>query len=227
MSFADKMKQQEQQAQEAGHASKGGDWFKFVEGDNIFRVLTEPEMIFEKYNVGVCYTDCGYEGSPKFMTYVLQTEKNVEGEDELVIKLAKLPYKIGTQIAEYESDEDYSFTGFPMPFNIKVKAKGAGTKEVEYTVIPSPNRSEVSDEIKAQLAKLKPVPELIEKMKANQKEKHVADGTWQKEQDRKEALKAGLAKAKADAGVKDPVVQTDGSTSDYPEEEINPEDIPF
>ena len=217
MSFADKIKQQENEAQQQGIASRGN-YFKFQEGDNVFRVLTSPEMYFENFKIGTCYTDCGYEGSAKFMCYLAVTEKDLENNDVQVIKQATLPYKIGTTIAEYESDEDYAFDSFPIPFNIKVKAKGAGTKEVEYTVTPSPKRTEVDPQVMMQLNGLKPIEEIIAKKKEAQKEKHVADGTWQKEQDRKAELKKGLDEAKAGAGL--PVVE-------YPEDEIGPDDIPF
>jgi len=212
MSFRDNLEQQEKEAQEAGHASKGGDWFKFQEGDNVFRVLEEPVLIFEKFKVGICYTDCGYEGSPRLITYVLD---RADGK----IKLAKLPYKIGTTIASYEADEDYAFSGFPMDYDIKVNAKNAGTKEVEYTVTPRPKREPISSDTAAELLKLKRVTEIVQKMKDNKKAEHVADGSFQREQERKAKLKAGLEEAKAKAGVV--------TAPEYPEEEINPEDIPF
>jgi len=230
-SFADKIKQQEQEAQQQGFASRGN-YFKFQEGDNVFRVLTSPEMYFESFKQGICYTECGYEGAAKFMCYVAVTEKDIENNEVEVIKQATLPYKIGTTIAEYEDDEDYAFDGFPMPFRMKVKAKNAGKKEVEYTVTPSPKLSEPDAQTMMKLNGLKTIAEIIEMKKKAQKEKHVEDGTWQKEQDRKEALKAGLEKAKANAGVKEPVINSDTNEVE-PERkeednaEIKPEDIPF
>jgi len=211
MSLSDKYKTQEDAAKKEGISSQGGgDWFKIVEGDNVIKILTEPEMFFEKFKVGICYTDCGYEGNSKFMAFVFDRK---DGK----IKLAKLPYTVGTTIAEYENDEDYNFTGFPMPYYVKIKAVGAGTKEVKYTITPSPKREEVSEEILTELKKRKPVSEIIQKMKEKQKEAHIADGTWQKEQDRKAKLKADLDAAKGSAPADD----------GYPEEEINAEDIPF
>lgn len=211
MSLSDKFKAQEEQAKKEGIASQGGgDWFKLVEGDNIIKILTEPEMFFEKFKVGICYTDCGYEGTAKFMAFVLDRK---DGK----VKLAKLPYTVGTTIAEYENDEDYSFTGFPMPYNVKIKAVGAGTKEVKYTITPSPKREELPEEVLTELKKRKPVSEIIQKMKEKQKESHIADGTWEKEQNRKKKLKEDLDAARSSAPVDD----------GYPEEEINADDIPF
>ena len=68
----------------------------------------------------MCYTDCGFQGSSKFLCHVIDRK---DGK----IKLAELPYTIGTTIAGYQSDEDYKFDGFPMPYDIKVNAVGAGT----------------------------------------------------------------------------------------------------
>lgn len=192
-SFAEKIKEQEAQAQKEGIATQGGgDWYKFVEGTNSFRVLTEPEMMFEDFRMGICYTDCGFEGGSKFLTYVLDRK---DGK----IKLAKLPYSIGTKIAGYENDTEFSldFQGFPMPYDIRVIAKGAGTKEVKYQVDPNPNKRPVEQQTIEAMAKLKPTTEIIEKMKQKNKEKHVADGTWQANQDKKAQGLTSLKEARA------------------------------
>jgi len=183
-SFSEKIKQQEEEAQKEGIAQSGGDWYKFSEGINRFRVLAEPVMIFEKYKVGICYTDCGYQGSAKFLTFVLDKKDNK-------IKLAKLPYGIGTTIGNYEKDEDFHFEGFPMPYDLKVGAVGAGTKEVEYTVTPSP-ATEIPESVLEDLKKKSSIANIVQKMKDNKKEEHIKDGTWQKNQDAKAKLKEEL-----------------------------------
>lgn len=168
MAFSDKMKAQEEEAKKDGYASKGGgDWYKFAEGANAFRVLTEPEMIFEDFKNGICYTGCGFEGSPKFMAYVLDRK---DGS----IKIAKLPYGIGSKIASYENDKEFNldFTTFPMPYDIRVTAVGAGTKEVKYQTDANPNKRPVELSVLDELAKLNPIPNIINKMKEkNKKEK--------------------------------------------------------
>ena len=188
MNFAEKIKYQEEEGKKEGIASQsGGGWYKFVEGTNMFRVLSEPEMIFEKYKVGICYTDCGYEGGARMMTYVLDRKDNK-------IKIAKLPYSLGTAIAGYQTDVEFGndFEEFPMPYDIRVIAKGAGSKEVEYKIDPSPKKVPVDSEILEQLSKLKSIPDVISKMKENQKEKHMQDGTFQANQERKTKLKEEL-----------------------------------
>lgn len=214
MSFADKIKQQEEVAKEEGISQQGGGWFKAAEGDNRFRVLAEPEMIFEKYKVGICYTDCGYQGTAKFLTFILDRKDNQ-------IKLAKLPYTVGTAIAGYETDEEYQFQGYPMPYDLNLKAKGAGTKEVEYTLIAGRALTPVASNILEDLKKKGSLLDIIRKMKDNKKEEHMADGTWQKNQDLKKESAASVASTRVAGGGKvDPGY-------DYPEEDLNPADIPF
>lgn len=215
MSFSENLKRQEEEARKEGYsAQSSNDWYKLQEGDNRFRVLAEPEIIFESFKVGICYTDCGYEGNAKFLTYVLDRKDNK-------IKLAKLPYGIGTTIAGYEHDEEYKFEGFPMPYDIKVTAVGAGTKEVKYTVLAGRANTEVDERILADLKMKKSIADIIIKMKSNQKEKHMEDGTWAKNQALKEKNLASLKKAREEGGPEE------DKGYDYPADPIAPEDIPF
>jgi hypothetical protein len=183
MNLADEFKQAEQQALAQGIAQAGGDWFKFQEGDNIIRVLEKPEMFFEKFKVGICYTDCGYQGTPRFMTRILDRK---DGK----IKMARLPYIIGTTIAQYQQDPDYAFEVFPMPYDIKIHAKDAGTKEVVYTMTPRPVREAIEDNVILEVQKQTPVPDVIATMKEKQKQKHIEDGTWDANQRAKAKLSA-------------------------------------
>lgn len=183
MNFSEKIKAQEEEAKKEGISSSGGgDWYRFTEGANKFRVLVEPEMLFEKFKVGVCYTDCGYQGTAKFLTYVLDRK---DGK----VKLAKLPYTVGDTIGSYQTNEDYAFEGFPMPYDITVNAKNAGTKEVEYTMIPSPNKTEVVEEVLEQISKKMSVKDVIARMKENKKAEHIKDGTWEKNQTEMKKIK--------------------------------------
>jgi hypothetical protein len=211
MSFKDNLEKQMEQNKDYNE-NKGSDWYKFKEGDNTFRVLSEPVMLFEKFKIGICYTDCGYQGSPRLLSWVLDRNDNK-------IKLFKLPYTIGEQIISMETDPDYGFSGFPMPYDVTIKAVGAGTKEVKYSApLPRPVKP-IPDEIMTELATKKNCSDIIETMKKNQKDKHVADGTWQKEQDRKAALKEELKSLRTG--------EVTNKGYDYPTESINPDDIKF
>jgi hypothetical protein len=82
-----------------------------------------------------------------------------------IIKLAKLPYTVVKAIRELQNDEEYAFSEFPMPRLINLKAKNAGTLEVEYSVVPSPKETEIPAEILKELS-MKDTPEqVVEKIK--------------------------------------------------------------
>lgn len=200
MSLQDKLKQDQQ----SDHAKKGGSWFKFKEGDNKLRVLTEPIAIYEDYKLGMCYTDCRFQGSIKYLSYIYDFSDNA-------VKLMKIPYTVFQDIANFEQDEDYKFEGFPMPYGLNVRATNAGTKEVKYSTIPSPNRKELPSEVIQKISKMKTVIEIIDGMKKRNEEKHREDGTWEK-------LHAGIdmSKVPADSGA---------DNIPYPEDEVG--EIPF
>lgn len=206
---------------EAGKAynvnNSNSDWFKFKEGANTFRILSEPVIFFEDYKRGICYTDCAYQGSAKFLTWILDRADNK-------IKLGKFPYTKGIEIVSMENDVDYGFTGFPMPYDITINADDkVGTKDVTYSApLPRPIKP-LSQDILVELGKRKPCEEIIEKLKEKNKQKHVADGTFQKEQDRK----AALAKELGDARTKPTQKIEIAEGIDYPQENIHPDDIPF
>ena len=170
MSFADDLKRQKEEQKE--HDGGGGNWFKFSEGDNVLRVLSRPTVFYEAFKIGICYHDCGYKGTPKGLAYIYHNGQ---------IKLARLPYTILEDIAKFESDEDWAFEKFPMPYELNIKAENAGTKEVKYTMVPKkpkPLEQSVIDEIES--PKYKPTDEIVEVMKQKTMEKHKEDGTWAK-----------------------------------------------
>lgn len=112
------------------------------------------------------------------------------------VKQAKLPYKVVAAIRAIQQNPDWEFK-LPFPHVLTLSAIGAGTKEVKYSVTPSPKEVAISAVILDELKK-KPTPEdLVEKMKT------------------------GIAaKSSEDTRSAPPPV-------DYPESDINPEDIPF
>lgn len=146
----------EQEKKNAEEKSK--DYFNVVEGDNRFQLLTHIAPYPVKWT-GTKYEPAkegDTDASIKGVCWVLQ-----DGE----IKSANLPYTAVKQIRELMQDPDYTFDSFPMPRLVNLKAKGAGTKEVDYLVVPSPKETPVSEEILAKLAN-KPTPEeMVEKLK--------------------------------------------------------------
>lgn len=145
-----------------------GDYFDVQEGDNRVQLLSHCAPLALKWT-GSKY-EPAEEGdtnvSIKGVCWVLQ---------DGVIKSAKLPYTVVKAIRELMQDEDYAFSEFPMPRVINVKAKNAGSKEVEYQVVPAPKETEVSSEILEQLA-AKPSPEeMVEKLKGKKEDKSAED----------------------------------------------------
>jgi len=138
---------------------QGKDYFNIVEGANKFVLLTHLPPLAQVFDPSTKKYRPAVEGdtnvSIKGVGWVLQDD---------VIKLAKLPYKVVKAIAALAEDPDWSFQ-FPFLHPITVNAKNAGSKEVEYTVQPSPKQTVIPEAIIEELKK-KPTPEeMIEKIK--------------------------------------------------------------
>lgn len=196
------------------------EWYKLQEGENRIRVLSPGKVLAEHFKLGVCYgieKGCPfhteeYKLSPariKFLMYVVDRK---DGE----IKIAKMPYGIIKSIGALQENQDYAFDGIPMPYDITINAKGAGTKEVEYTVIPSPKLVPLSVEEQENLSKLKSVEEIIERMKEKQKERIENDPRFPRASGVQERLQNNEKN-----------VEVMKEEIKYPEEESNLEDIPF
>lgn len=209
MSYADKIAQ-ELEVNKEYVASGSSDWFKFKEGINIVRILVEPAPMFEDYKMGICYHDCGFQGSPKFLAYILDKS---DGK----IKLMKIPNVINEQIIGFEKSSRFTFDGFPMPYDLEINAKNAGTKEVVYTVLPG-TEDILSENVLFEIEKKKPVIEIIEILKKKNLEKHMADGTRNRILQERDSIKKQINDAKARAVDIDP---------NYPQNDIDPEDIDF
>lgn len=210
MSITDKL----EQAKQSEHAQKSSEWFKFKEGENRIRILTEPVIFFEDFKLGICYTDCGFQGTMKGLAWI-----HDKADDK--VKLMKLNFKLLNTLGEWENDEDYAFNGYPMPYDVSIKAKNAGTKEVEYTYLPKP-KTAISEEVTAKTKEEKTPEEIVEKMKENNITKHKSDGTYDKLQEKVKEQKENY-KEQAQAHN----AKNEEEVIEYPEEEIDPSDIPF
>lgn len=138
--------------------NRSKEYFNMVEGDNRMQLLSHCAPLAQVWT-GNRY-EIAKEGdktaSIKGLCWVLQ---------DGLIKSAKLPYTVVKQIRALQTDQDWAFESFPMPRLINIKAKGAGTKEVEYTVVPSPKETKISEEVLKELA-ARPSPEMVvEKIK--------------------------------------------------------------
>lgn len=137
---------------------KADGYFNVVEGDNRIQLLTYCAPLAQVWT-GSEYR-VAEEGdknvSIKGVCWILQEGK---------IKQAKLPYTVVKAVRELMEDPDYAFESFPMPRLINIKAKNAGTKEVEYTVIPSPKEIQVDPAILEELKTKMTPEEIVDKVK--------------------------------------------------------------
>ena len=142
-SFSDTYKQAEKDYGIGGSGS-----FKVKEGANRIRLMSE------------CIPHPGsYKGTPnfKFLCYV------IDRADEK-IKTYFMPVTIFKSIEALQIDSDYAFSEMPMPYDLTINAKNAGTKEVEYSVIPKP-KTELTEVETTALAGMKSIQEVQDKIR--------------------------------------------------------------
>lgn len=205
-----------------GMPDTGGGWFKFAEGNNRMRIVSDGAVMSEHYEKGgehngICYgKDKGCLGckfavklSFKKLYRIIDRKKirNGEGlEMDAGMKLAKFGNKIMKQLDALAENEDYSFDEFPMPYDITINAISAGTAEVVYSVVPSPKLIPLTAEELDSLSKEYSTADIVKTMKEKQMKK---DGTM-----------PASAPGQGDG-------QQASSHIEYPQEDINPDDIPF
>jgi hypothetical protein len=135
-------------AEQSG-AISGGDYYKFKEGDNRLRLLTE------------CLPHQGeYKGTKNFkwLCYVLDRR---DGK----VKTFFMPHTVYKQIEALQVSDDYNFADVPMPYDITIHAKKAGTKEVEYSLIPARKEVALTDDELAALDGVKPIKDVQKALK--------------------------------------------------------------
>src|SRR3990167_7426800 len=131
------------EAERSGLVS-GGDRFKLQEGANRIRLLSEP-LPFQG----------SYQGKKNFkwLTYALD---RADGQ----VKLFFMPHTIFKAVGDLQKSDDYSFFDLPMPYDVTIQAKGAGTKEVQYTVVPAKKEVLLTKEELKALSEKKPLEEV-------------------------------------------------------------------
>lgn len=81
-----------------------------------------------------------------------------------------MPIVIYKMIEDLQVSEDYKFDEIPMPYDTTINATNSGTKEVKYTVIPSPKLVPLTPEELKALSEAPAILELQKKIKDNEKE---------------------------------------------------------
>ena len=210
-------------------AGKKNDFFKFDKsGVYRLRVLSKPLALATHFfgkgvPSNVCYgidKGCPFHSgdgpSVKFQTYVID---RTDGK----VKLGEIPYSVLSVIADFEEDEDYAFSEYPMPYDVKVTVdKENNDPKQIYKTLASPKREPMTADEMGDLAGClgkMPVEAYVEKRKQDQLQKHKDDGTWDREQERRAKVAKELEESIAEGAKNAP-------KDDYPEG-VNPEDIPF
>ena len=126
-----------------------GEYLKLKEGNNTIRLMSQ------------CV---GYESSHngrknfKWVCWVIDRTDNV-------IKPFFMPHSIYTDIEAYQLNPEYTFESVPMPYDVTIHAKGAGTKEVKYTVTPARSNVDLTGAEMEEFSKRIDIHEFVKKLK--------------------------------------------------------------
>jgi hypothetical protein len=130
-----------------------GEYFKVQEGDNKIRILSPCIPHQSEFKGTTTF---------RFVAWIIDRR---DGK----VKLYFMPTTIMNAIGSLQLDSDYAFDEVPMPYDINVRAKNAGVKEVEYTVIPSPNRTLLTEAEQIDFNSKPSIDEVVQKLAENQK----------------------------------------------------------
>lgn len=188
------------------------DRFEFKEGENRMRILTFPEVLATHFvggRGGTAHTCVGIEDGCKFhgvedkapslklVSYIID---RVDGK----VKLAELPLSVRYSLKDLQEDSDFEFVDFPMPYDVKIKHDPQNSDpKAKYRLMGSPNKADLTQEEEEGLAEAmgKLTPEqYVEKKKA--KERGNLETTQSTPAESEDKIK-------------------------YPEEKVDPKDIPF
>lgn len=225
-------------SKEYGIGSKSA-YFKFEKGDNRIRILTAGEVIATHFfgkgvKAHTCYgieNGCPFHGDKAPKDNKGQEKKPsikytcyVASEDSVV--LADLPYSVIKQVGEYQTNVDYAFDDFPMPYDITVRYNpDSDSPNDMYKVIASPRRevitAEISEKLSEAMRKQTPVDSVAKKKQ------------WQMDDHEKQGIRGPIVQKKSreewvkEVNSKAEPVEPKDLGYEYPAEEINPDDIPF
>jgi len=134
---------------EASGAIGAGDYLKLREGDNRMRLMSKclPHQSVYKGNKTF-----------KWLCYVIDRRDGT-------VKPFFMPHRVYKQIEALQTNEEYAFVEVPMPYDITIAAKKAGTKDVEYTVMPARKETPLTNEELNSLDSQKSLEELQSALK--------------------------------------------------------------
>jgi hypothetical protein len=190
-----------------GAVGGGGDYFHFDNaGMYKMRILVQPKVIathfFGKGNpAAVCIgveEGCQFHKEDEKKPSIKLATYIIDREDKK-IKLAELPLSISYALQDLQNDIDFAFDEFPMPYDVKITYDPENNDpKAKYRLTPSPKQEAIKDDEREALDKA---------MEKQTPEQYVEN----KKKRQKEK----------DSGEVSP------RKSEYPADDINPDDIPF
>ena len=125
------------------------DYLKIKEGQNRIRIMSDGLPHPGEFKGKRTF---------KWLFYVIdRTDGN--------LKPYFMPNRVFDMVADLQGDEEYAFEGMPMPYDVVVNAKNAGTIDVEYTVVPRKASALTADE-RNRIDAAKPLKELQQQIRA-------------------------------------------------------------
>jgi hypothetical protein len=168
------------QVAEHGIGGSASEFWKPTEGANKVRILSTPELTVSRYKFGICYEGAEYckkenlgpkeNLSYKWLTWIID---RADGKQ----KLYSMPFSVTKALTNLKTNEEYAFADFPMPYDVTLNAKGAGTKEVEYSVVPSRKETKLTFDELEEYGKQTLVSDVIAAMKEKARKAHGAPET--------------------------------------------------
>lgn len=164
------------QTEEHGIGGGGGnDFWKPQEGENKIRIVATPELVVSRFKYGVCYEGAEYckkenlgpkdNLTHKWLTWIIDRKTGQ-------FKLYSLPFTVTKAITALKTNEEYVFEDFPMPYDVTLTVKNAGTKEAEYSIMPSRKETPLTESELAVYGTLTPVSDVISAMKEKARKTH-------------------------------------------------------
>lgn len=142
------------------HAEKeyglgSGEFYKVKEGANKIRLMSQtvPHQSFYKGNKNF-----------KHVCWILDYRDNK-------VKLYFMAHTILKAIEALQQSEDYAFSEVPMEYDITINAKNAGTKEVDYQIMPARLSSPLTQDALDQLSSKKDIQEVVSKLREHEAKK--------------------------------------------------------
>lgn len=204
--------------------SNRADFYKLQNGDNPIVLLSNPVGYSEMFRVGIAYEGCGYAkySSRRYKCYVLDLK-----DDK--IKMANFSYTVATMINDLRIASRTAFDTLPCPYVMNLKTESAGKKEVKTSILAGENYI-LNKEQRDELESYDSVRDIIDRLKVAQKKKMEEDDAY-----RHSIEEIITAREKEDEDKRKqkeldgtiPSQRQDLGVIEYPEEEINLDDIPF